>query len=147
MIFASFGRAVIVYVSSSGLGPWARNEPSGWGVRRRAVSSLGPLRASRTDQSARVAFSSASQAATAACASGRSRRGHECRVASSQGPLPRLERPAKAVDLGVGIVGPLGPVDAGEDRLQAVVVLLRDRVELVVVAAGAVDRQAGEAWT
>ena len=39
-------------------------------------------------------------------------------------------------------IGPIGAIDAGEDGLQAVIVLLRDRVELVVVAAGAVDRQA-----
>ena len=38
----------------------------------------------------------------------------------------------------------LGPIHPGEHRLQRVVVRLLDRVELVVVAAGAVDREARE---
>ena len=38
----------------------------------------------------------------------------------------------------------LGVVDPREDRLKAVIVLLRDRVELVVVAPRALDRQAQE---
>ena len=37
---------------------------------------------------------------------------------------------------------PVGAVDAGEDRLQSVILLLRDRVEFVVVAPSAVYRQA-----
>ena len=40
--------------------------------------------------------------------------------------------------------GPVAPIETGEDGLQAVIVFLRDRVELVVVAACAVDRQADE---
>ena len=51
---------------------------------------------------------------------------------------------AAARGRGVGVVGPVGPVEGREHGLQAVVVLLRDRVELVVVALGALDRQAEE---
>ena len=47
-------------------------------------------------------------------------------------------------DRRVRVVGLVGAVDGREDRLEAVVVLLRDRVELVVVALGAVDREAHE---
>ena len=55
---------------------------------------------------------------------------------------PRSRLPLSAAFSAVG-----GEVDvlglrAGEERLEAVVVALRDRVELVVVAAGAADRQA-----
>src|SRR5205823_1975155 len=39
---------------------------------------------------------------------------------------------------------PVGAVDGGEHGLERVVILLRDRVELVVVALGAVDGQAHE---
>ncbi len=38
--------------------------------------------------------------------------------------------------------GAVAAIDAGEDRLEAVIIGLRDRVELVIVAAGAVDGQA-----
>ena len=48
------------------------------------------------------------------------------------------------MDLRVVVIGPVGAIDTGEDRLQAVVVRLLDRIELVIVAAGAVDRQADE---
>ena len=42
------------------------------------------------------------------------------------------------------LVGPVAAIDAREDGLEAVIVGLRDRVELVVVAAGAVDGHADE---
>ena len=42
------------------------------------------------------------------------------------------------------LVRPVAAIDAGEDGLETVVVGLRDRVELVIVAAGAVDGQAHE---
>ena len=45
---------------------------------------------------------------------------------------------------GSAIVRAVGAIDAGEDRLQAVIIFLRDRIELVIVAAGAVDGQADE---
>ena len=40
-----------------------------------------------------------------------------------------------ARDVAIGVKRPVGPVHRGEHRLQGVVVLLRDRIELVVVAA------------
>ena len=44
----------------------------------------------------------------------------------------------------IGVKWAFGPIDAGEDGLQRVVIGLRDRIELVIVAAGAMDRRAGE---
>ena len=78
-----------------------------------------------------------------------------CSRASPVSPVHRL---LKLLDLGLdrvglrlprGLFGGARPDDVvfvrrGEERLQAVVVVLRDRVELVVVAAGAADRQAEE---
>ena len=71
-----------------------------------------------------------------ACSRARSSRPRSCCFDSSS---------ARCVaTVGSAIVGPVGAVDGREHRLQAVVVFLRDRVELVVVALGAVDRQAHE---
>ncbi len=58
--------------------------------------------------------------------------------------LFRQQRLPKVVNLRVVVIGTIGAIDTGEDRLQAVVVRLLDWVELVIVAACAVDRQAGE---
>ena len=44
----------------------------------------------------------------------------------------------------IGVVGTVGPVDAGKHRLKGVIVALRDRIELVIVAAGAMDGEALE---
>ena len=52
--------------------------------------------------------------------------------------------PPALVDRRIGIEWPFGPIDAGQHGLQGVVVGLRDRIELVIVAAGAMDRRAGE---
>ena len=54
------------------------------------------------------------------------------------------QRLPPAMDARVRIVNAVGAVHAREDRLQRVVVGLRDRVELVVVTAGALDGGAGE---
>ncbi len=40
--------------------------------------------------------------------------------------------------------GAVGPIEGGKDRLQAVIVFLRDRIELVVVAAGALHGEAAK---
>ena len=53
-------------------------------------------------------------------------------------------RPSAVSPTGQGLIRPVAAIDAGEDGLEAVVVGLGDRVELVVVAAGAVDGQADE---
>src|SRR2546421_503363 len=66
------------------------------------------------------------------------------RGAAIQFPQLVLQVAAPARHGGVGVVRPLGAVDAGERRLQRVVLRLPDRVELVVVAAGAADRQPRE---
>ena len=44
----------------------------------------------------------------------------------------------------VGIVNAVGPVHAGKHRLQCIVLGLVDRIEFMVVTAGALDRDAGE---
>src|SRR5438128_1155269 len=54
---------------------------------------------------------------------------------SRHGLLP-LERSA--------VIGPVAPVDAGEDGLQTVVIALGDRIEFMIVAAGAVHGEADE---
>src|SRR5207247_11207073 len=61
-------------------------------------------------------------------------------AAESSERLPQC--PTMTSALRVGIVRPVRSADTGENSLQGVVLRLRDRVELVVVAAGAVDRQA-----
>ena len=48
------------------------------------------------------------------------------------------------VDLRVVVIGTIGAIDTRKDGLQAVIVRLLDRIELVIVAACAVDRQARE---
>ena len=55
-----------------------------------------------------------------------------------------LRAPSRRAASSRALVGPVAAIDAGEDGLQAVIVALRDRVELVVVAPGAVDGQADE---
>ena len=45
---------------------------------------------------------------------------------------------------GVGGVGPLGAIEGGEHGLEGVVILLGDRIKLVRVALGALDRDARE---
>ena len=58
--------------------------------------------------------------------------------------LLRLEcRPALG-DRGITVVRLVGPVQSGKIRLQAVIVGLRNRIEFVVVALRAADRQAVE---
>jgi hypothetical protein len=56
----------------------------------------------------------------------------------------REKRAAAGMEGRIGVVGTVGPIDAGEHRLEGVVVALRNRIELVVVAAGAVDGEALE---
>ena len=68
-------------------------------------------------------------------------RGRNCDI--TPGAFPAARGAPRGLS-GSAIVGPVGAVHAGEDRLQAVVILLRDRVELVVVAAGAMRRHADE---
>ena len=58
--------------------------------------------------------------------------------------LGELLRPLERLDLGGSGDRQFDQFDAGEKRLEAVIVGRRDRVELVVVAAGAGDRQAEE---
>src|SRR5204863_4138829 len=59
------------------------------------------------------------------------------------GLVPRYLAPV-AVDPGIGVVRPIGSIDAGKDGLERVIFRLGDRVELVIVAAGAVDGGADE---
>ena len=54
------------------------------------------------------------------------------------------ERAAAGMEGRIGVVGTVGPVDAGKHRLEGVIVALRDRIELVIVAAGAMDGEALE---
>jgi hypothetical protein len=63
---------------------------------------------------------------------------------SRQRPNPLLEGPTFAVQRGFPVVAAFGAVHRGEHRLEGVVVLLRDGIELVVVALGAMDGLAGE---
>ncbi len=44
----------------------------------------------------------------------------------------------------ISVIRPVSPADAGEISLQTVIVLLGDRIELVIVAAGAVNGQGGK---
>ena len=77
------------------------------------------------------------------------------RLRVRHGPALPLELGVLLVDLGLGLVVALDHVGGGlrvflvgrarEDPRQCIVILLRDRVELVVMAAGAGDGQAEEA--
>ena len=64
-------------------------------------------------------------------------------------PLPDFEtqslaekRLAEDMGFGIRIKGAISPVNPGKDRLEIVILCLRDGIELVVMAAGTVDRGA-----
>ena len=59
-------------------------------------------------------------------------------------PFFNCQRSAFGGHCRIGITRPVGAVHASEDRLQAVIFLLRDRVEFVIMAARAMDGQAQE---
>ncbi len=70
-------------------------------------------------------------------------RGVEVRIDAGQLVLDRSSILAALLDIGRED-GSFGVIDPGEDRLQSIVIGLGDRVELVVVASGAMDRQPEE---
>ncbi len=53
-------------------------------------------------------------------------------------------RRRSVLNVGIQIVGSIGAIDGREDRLQRVIVFLRDRIELVVVTAGALHGHTAE---
>ena len=55
-----------------------------------------------------------------------------------------IERGMRLHHGGIGGVGPLAAVEGGEHSLEGVVILLGDRIELVGMALGALDRDARE---
>ncbi len=61
-----------------------------------------------------------------------------------RGLLLRVQFRALRGDFRVRVVGSVGAIEGREHRLKTVVILLRDRVELVVVALRAMDRQPHE---
>ncbi len=75
---------------------------------------------------------------------GREKAFDETQVASIQRDLDPGPELALPVEGGIRVVKPFGLFGACEHSLECVVILLSDGIELVVVAAGAVRRDAGE---